>query len=249
MKSKLLIGKLQTLINTTIQRSKMAWRSKGKDNPELISQLELNGVIKNPIVKAAMLATDRKFYCPHNPYTDAPQTIGHSVTISAPHMHAHALDLLLDKLHPECKVLDVGSGSGYLTACFARAIPLKAGTNNALVVGIEHQPELVKMGIDNISKDDCSLLESGKVLIVEGDGRLGYLKEAPYDAIHVGATSPTIPTALLDQLKNGGRMVCPIGPEDGDQYLEQFDKELDGQIRQKRLFGVRYVPLTDLRRS
>lgn len=46
----------------------------------------MNGVIKNPIVKAAMLATDRKFYCPHNPYTDSPQTIGHSVTISAPHM-------------------------------------------------------------------------------------------------------------------------------------------------------------------
>lgn len=48
--------------------------------------IPVNGVIKNPIVKAAMLATDRKFYSPHNPYTDAPQTIGHSVTISAPHM-------------------------------------------------------------------------------------------------------------------------------------------------------------------
>lgn len=133
-----------------------------------------------------MLATDRKFYCPHNPYTDSPQTIGHSVTISAPHMvsfesrkncticynkfcyhqHACALDLLLDKLHSECKVLDVGSGSGYLTACLARAIASKEGANNALVVGIEHQPELVKKGIDNISKDDSTLLESGKVIIV-----------------------------------------------------------------------------------
>ncbi|KAJ6622379.1 Protein-L-isoaspartate(D-aspartate) O-methyltransferase, partial [Pseudolycoriella hygida] len=64
----------------------MAWRSRGKNNEELISQLELNGVIKNPVVKAAMLETDRKYYSPHNPYTDAPQTIGYNVTISAPHM-------------------------------------------------------------------------------------------------------------------------------------------------------------------
>lgn len=63
-------------------------------------------------------------------------------------------------------MLDVGSGSGYLTACFSRAITSKVGENDALVVGIEHQPELVKRGIDNISSDDPSLIESGKVLIV-----------------------------------------------------------------------------------
>lgn len=62
--------------------------------------------------------------------------------------------------------MDVGSGSGYLTACFTRAIAAKEGANNALVVGIEHQPELVKRGIDNINKDDATLLESGKVVIV-----------------------------------------------------------------------------------
>lgn len=73
---------------------------------------------------------------------------------------------MLDKLHSECKVLDVGSGSGYLTACFSRAISSKEGVNNSLVVGIEHQPELVKRGIDNISKDDASLLDSGRVIIV-----------------------------------------------------------------------------------
>ncbi|KAJ6628987.1 Protein-L-isoaspartate(D-aspartate) O-methyltransferase, partial [Pseudolycoriella hygida] len=74
--------------------------------------------------------------------------------------------------------------------------------------------------------------------LLEGDGRLGYSKEAPYDAIHVGATAPTIPQELLDQLKVGGRMVCPIGPEHGDQYLEQFDKDVNGEIHRKRLYGV-----------
>lgn len=62
--------------------------------------------------------------------------------------------------------MDVGSGSGYLTACFARAIAAIENPNSALVVGIEHQPELVRKGIDNISKDDPTLLESGKVIIV-----------------------------------------------------------------------------------
>lgn len=62
--------------------------------------------------------------------------------------------------------MDVGSGSGYLTACFARVITSKGGANNALVVGIEHQPELVKKGIENITKDDPTLLESGKIVMV-----------------------------------------------------------------------------------
>lgn len=63
-------------------------------------------------------------------------------------------------------MLDVGSGSGYLTACFARAISSLEEPNNALVVGIEHQPELVKKGVDNINKDDPTLIDSRKIVIV-----------------------------------------------------------------------------------
>lgn len=63
-------------------------------------------------------------------------------------------------------MLDVGSGSGYLTACFYRAIAAQGDANNSLVVGIENQPELVKKGIENISADDVTLLDSGRVLIV-----------------------------------------------------------------------------------
>lgn len=66
-----------------------------------------------------MTTIDRGNYCKNNPYMDAPQRIGYGVTISAPHMHAHALELLREHLVPGERALDVGSGSGYLTACMA----------------------------------------------------------------------------------------------------------------------------------
>lgn len=135
--------------------------------------------------------------------------------------HAYALQLLYDKLQPGGHILDVGSGSGYLTACFARAVTRKCASDAstvaaACVVGIEHQPELVKLGIENVRSDDPLLLENNKIIFigklceisflnylhiclcrVEGDGRLGYPEKAPYDAIHVGAAAPKVPEEVI----------------------------------------------------
>lgn len=106
-------------------------------------------------------------------------------------MHAHALEILKDFLRPDSHVLDVGLGSGYLATCFARFIA-QQGPGNGVVVGIEHHPKLVEMANNNIKDDDPSLLESGKIIVVEGDGRLGYPQKAPYDAIHVGAAASEV---------------------------------------------------------
>lgn len=186
-----------------------------------------------------MTATDRKHYCPHNSYQDAPQSIGFEVTISAPHMHAFALELLEGHLKPGARVLDVGSVSGYLTACFARCVG-----NTGSVIGIEHQPSLVKMGRDNITKDDAALMEHIK--IIEGDGRLGCKDFGPYDAIHVGAAAKDKPKELINQLANGGRLIVPVGPVNKTQSLQQYDKDATGRVTEQSLMSVIYVPLTDL---
>lgn len=194
-----------------------------------------------------MKDTDRKLYCRvAYPYVDRPYSIGYQATISAPHMHAYALELLQNHLKPNAKVLDVGSGSGFLSVCFSRFLQAQSPSSSGIVIGIEHHPKLVEFSIENINSDDPKLLAEGKVKIIQGDGRLGCEEFAPFDAIHVGAAAKEIPESLLKQLAIGGRMICPVGPAGETQHLEKYDKLPNGEVKKETLMAVVYVPLTDL---
>ncbi|GMR62903.1 hypothetical protein PMAYCL1PPCAC_33098, partial [Pristionchus mayeri] len=214
----------------------MAWRSHGRSNAELVHNLRSHGVFTSDRVEAAMLAVDRADFAPFDPYQDSPQGIGYNATITAPHMHAHALQRLEGHLVEGAKALDIGSGSGYLTAAMAVLVG-----PTGKVVGIEHIRQLVEMSRRNIEKHHADFLRSGRIELITGDGRLGVPIEGGYDAIHVGAAAPSLPMELVRQLADGGRMVIPIGT--GHQEFVQVDREGD-QFRKKSLHGVIYVPLT-----
>ncbi|KAK0738174.1 protein-L-isoaspartate O-methyltransferase [Schizothecium vesticola] len=195
----------------------MAWRSSGATNRELIENLSRNNLIKSPAVKEAFLKVDRAHYAPRSPYQDTPQSIGHRATISAPHMHAAAAEKLLpfatpSPARPAPRVLDVGSGSGYLTHVLAE---LGAAT----VVGLEHIRELRDLGEANMqrSEEGQGLLDSGRVRFVVGDGRKGWDdgEGEGWDAIHVGAAAREVHGELLGQLRAPGRMFIPVEEEGG----------------------------------
>ncbi|KAI0696816.1 protein-L-isoaspartate O-methyltransferase [Cytidiella melzeri] len=223
----------------------MAWRCTGATNAELIANLAKNGIYHSERVANAMSRVDRAHYVVNkaNAYEDSPQHIGHDATISAPHMHAYASEHLLPYLKPGAKVLDVGSGSGYLAAVLYHLVTSPSGTKGK-VIGIDHIPELVDFSTDNLKRDGLGkAMEESNLVMIAGDGRKGYPREAPYDAIHVGAAAPTLPEALVQQLASPGRMFIPVGTS--RQVIIQVDKDEQGNVTQKELMGVMYVPLTD----
>eukprot|EP00930_Biecheleria_cincta_P088203 TRINITY_DN77433_c0_g1_i1.p1 TRINITY_DN77433_c0_g1~~TRINITY_DN77433_c0_g1_i1.p1 ORF type:complete len:239 (-),score=37.06 TRINITY_DN77433_c0_g1_i1:71-742(-) len=214
----------------------MAWRCSAEGNEQLVRNLRKAGVIRSDAVEQAMISVDRRNYAPKNAYEDAPQPIGHSATISAPHMHGHALELLANHLQSGMRALDVGSGSGYLSAVMARMVGPEGR-----VVGIDYLAPLVTLATENVKKADNDLLEKGQLQLVQGDGWKGFEQAAPFDCIHVGAAAESVPEMLLEQLKPGGRMVIPVGTT--AQQFCQIDRLPNGNFEQKRHMGVMYVPL------
>lgn len=165
------------------------------------------------------LQVDRGDYSPAMPYEDSPQPIGHSATISAPHMHASAIEHVLGYLVPSSespapRVLDIGSGSGYLTHVMAELVG-----DRGLVVGLEHIRELKELGETNMARSAAgrNLLETGRVKFRVGDGRKGWKEpvregggsttseeDTGWDVIHVGAAAKEMHPELLTQLKAPG---------------------------------------------
>ena len=153
-----------------------------------------------------------------------------------------ALELLAPVIvgTPKARVLDVGHGSGYLTAAFALL-----GGEGTHIYGIENEPRFVELAETNVRRARRALLDEGRVSFFECDGWAGLPEHAPFNAIHVGAAAASVPLALVAQLAPGGCMVVPIGEQYETQDLVRVDKSADGSVVATPLYRVRYVPLVE----
>jgi protein-L-isoaspartate(D-aspartate) O-methyltransferase len=192
-------------------------------------QLKFRG-IKDERVLAAMAKVAREEFIPvdarPSAYEDGPLPIGYDQTISQPYVVAFMTEQLRPK--PSDRVLEIGSGSGYQAAILAELV--------ADVYTIEIVKPLAKSAEATLQR-----LGYNNVHIKAGDGYKGWPEEAPFDAVIVTCAPEKVPQPLVDQLKEGGRMVIPVG-ERFAQQLYLLEKK-DGQLKKSVTLPVRFVPM------
>ena len=194
-------------------------------------QLQRRGITE-PHILDAFRAVPREAFVSaefaHLAYGDHPLPIEAGQTISQPYIVA--LTIQAAGIRPGDRVLEVGAGSGYAAAVISRIA--------ARVVGIERQHELAELAQERIDRLGYDNLE-----IVEGDGTLGWAEAAPYDAIVAAASGSHVPQAWIDQLRDGGRIVVPLGSPGDVQQLVKLTRQRDGSLARENLAAVRFVPL------
>ncbi len=188
--------------------------------------------ISDPRVLKAFRAVPREAFLPPElaefAYRDTPLPIAGGQTISQPYIVAVTAEAL--GLRGTERVLEIGTGSGYAAAilsCLAKEV---FTVERLEPLAEEARERLAGLGYRNVH-------------VLCGDGTLGWLENAPYDAIAVAAGGPEVPKALLSQLSPSGRLVIPIGPDESSQSLVRVVREADGGFRREPIMSVRFVPL------
>jgi len=192
-------------------------------------QIKARGV-KDPRVLSAMLKVERHLFVPKDlqssAYTDQPLPIGEGQTISQPYIVALMTELL--ELKGGEKVLEIGTGSGYQAAILAEMAKEVYTIEIIETLATSARKLLLQLGYQNI-------------MVKAGDGYLGWPEAAPFDAIIVTCAPDHIPKPLIEQLKEGGRMVVPVGTY--SQELKKIVKR-SGKIEPTDIIPVIFVPMT-----
>ena len=184
-------------------------------------------------VLSAMQTVPRHLYMPIETrkwaYEDTPAPIGHGQTISQPYIVALMTELL--EPEPGDVILEVGTGSGYQAAILSTLVKQ--------VYTIEIVEPLATRAAEDLKADGRTNVE-----VRVGDGYAGWPEHGPFDGIIVTAAPDHIPQPLQEQLAVGGRLVIPVGPQDGTQELVVLTKQPDHSLKETSVIPVRFVPLT-----
>ncbi len=200
-------------------------------NEELVRYLVNSGWIQSERVKQAFLSADRIHFMPKgaksSAYFDTPLPIGHGQTISAPSVVAFMLEKL--EIREGAKVLELGTGSGYNAALLS----VLTGSKGR-IISFDVVPELTDFAQRNIEEWG----KTSNIELISGDGSCGYDAEAPYDAIIVTASMPSINNhPLVKQLKPKGRLIAPVG----DKLYQDLILYSEGKY--EKVLPVMFVPL------
>lgn len=194
-------------------------------------QIASRGIMDAAVLKA-MRSVKRHLFVPGervaNAYDDRPLPIGFGQTISQPYIVAYMTAVINPK--PDFKVLEIGTGSGYQAAVLAEIV--------REVYTIEIVPQLAGSAAENYKKAGLTKIRSRA-----GDGYFGWKEYGPYDAIMVTAAAEYVPPPLIEQLKEGGKMVIPVGSPFLTQTLMLVEKK-KGRPVTKSLLPVAFVPFT-----
>lgn len=197
----------------------------------MVRQQLQNRGIDHKATMEAMRNVERHLFVPQNQqrraYDDGPQPIGYGQTISQPYIVAYMTQIIDPK--PGYVVLEIGAGSGYQAAVLAEIVEK--------VFTIEIIPELGNRARELLDK------MYDNVEVITGDGYYGLEEQAPFDAIIVTAAAEYIPPPLIAQLKDGGKMIIPVGSPFLVQTLMLVEKK-GGKITTSNLMPVRFVPFT-----
>lgn len=188
--------------------------------------------ITDPAVLQAMRDVPRHRFVPSGmqdqAYADCPLPIGHGQTISQPYVVAFMTQML--EVRPDDKVLEIGTGCGYQAAVLARLAQQVYTIEIVEPLADSARTLLAELGYKNIS-------------VKAGDGFDGWPEHAPFDRIIVTCAVKEMPPALIAQLKEGGRIIAPVGPLGNAQELVLATKT-NGQLTRKHVLPVRFVPMT-----